>query len=174
MASAVRRRMPLRNWPSPAAQVRRLPASGRDDLGAVAKLPCAVVHRYRIERLFQGRRRAQRHLRAAGNVAGQPAADIAAIAGVRRTAIALVDDDGAIGLSSLARPLRTLSYLEDNSSLNRALGDGAHGVLDLPPAAGRGRCAGGFFRQPAIASGCRSCARLRRGISPPRRRRRRR
>src|SRR4029077_15409802 len=46
-----------------------------------------------MERLVQGRRYAQRHLRAAGDVPGQPAADISAIPGVRRTAVALVDDN---------------------------------------------------------------------------------
>src|SRR5215470_17985081 len=104
---------------------------GGNDRGAIAKFPRPVVRRGDIEPLVQGRRCAQRYFRAAGNVAGQPAADISAVPGVRRTTVALVDDNRrhrSIPLS-VAAASAPLAYLEDDSSLDRPIGYGAHRLL---------------------------------------------
>jgi hypothetical protein len=68
-------------------------SSGGDDRSAVAKFPGRGVRRDDIELLKKRGRCAQRYLHAAGNVPGQPAADISAVPGVWRTTIALVDSD---------------------------------------------------------------------------------
>jgi hypothetical protein len=79
--------------PLEARKFNKCRSSDGDDCGAIAKFRQPALRRDDIERLIERGRCAQRHLRAAGNVPRQPAADIPAIAGVRRTAVALVDDD---------------------------------------------------------------------------------